>query len=567
MHLGGAELFIHRRSMFNPDVLWLGPLTDLPLFLAIGGATYLLLRRRYPRHALLLAAAVLLFLGAFEPLVILTTRLQMPAVIILAAGIAAAFTRLIFADEKRAIIWLRRLAIVELTVCAAGGLVLHAARFVGERNKIAALGNPTPGAPNVILIVLDAVRAPDVGTYGNSRRNTPFLDHVASEGAVFRHAYANTTWTLPSHASFFTGRYPIELRADWLNPFESGPRTLAEYFDARGYRTAAFSANLGYVARGFGLDRGFQHFSDFEPTLSEALRANSILTRVVVAIDEIFGTPWYVGYKPATRVTSDALRWAGTQTRPFFMYLNYFDAHSPHIPPAPYDTLYSGHPRHFRSFGDLDVSSRRPVGRSARLAELRQGYDAAIAYEDAEIRRLFGGLQAAGLLQNAIVVITSDHGDLFGEYGLIQHGNSLYPLLLHIPLIAYAPGRVPADTAIVTPVSLRDLPATLAQLSGDTASRFPGTPLLSRQSAARGGPTQPSPIFSTLSKFPGVSIGPNARGAMRSLIAGRWQYIHNGDGVEELYDVGDSLATTNLAGRAEYADTLRAMRERISRLP
>jgi arylsulfatase A-like enzyme len=285
-------------------------------------------------------------------------------------------------------------------------------------------------------------------------------------------------------------------------------------------------------------------------------------------MNDLLGASLYPGSKPGSRVTADAVAWAARRRRPFFMFLNYYDAHEPYVLSAPYDTLYSGHQRAFHAFGDEEVWTGPPVNHARLLGELRASYDAAIAYEDAQLAALFAALNARGLLRNAIVVVTADHGELFGEYGLIKHGDNLYPLLLHVPLIWYAPGRIPADTIIRTPVSLRDLARTLVTLAGDSSESFPGASLLGRSSVTRGGTADVSPIFSSVRKFPGQMNGPLRRGDMRSLIAGSWHYILNGDEVEELYDLRrDTLAATNLARQDLLADTLRLMRRRLSSLP
>lgn len=147
-------------------------------------------------------------------------------------------------------------------VCA---VVLTAFAFRGaaalkEHRAVAGLVPPATHAPNVLIIVMDAVRAPNLSAYGYARRTTPKLERFAERSVRFERAIVTAPWTLPSHASMFTGRYPHEMSADWEVPLDATDPTLAEVLRDRGYITAGFVANYIYGQPEFGLSRGFVHY-------------------------------------------------------------------------------------------------------------------------------------------------------------------------------------------------------------------------------------------------------------------------------------------------------------------
>jgi arylsulfatase A-like enzyme len=200
--------------------------------------------------------------------------------------------------------------------------------------------------------------------------------------------------------------------------------------------------------------------------------------------------------------------------RPFFAFLNFYDAHLPYDPPGDWSRRFATKPN------DLDR------------------YDGAIAYMDQEVGLILAELQRRGILDHTIVVITSDHGEGFGEHGLYGHGNSLYRPELHVPLVIRYPGHVPANQRVASAVSLRDLGATLFDLTGlKISSSIGGSSLAGSWTGAT---SSQSAVVAEVSA--GINTEPNApvsRGAMRSLIDSATHYIRNGDGVEELYSYRD----------------------------
>lgn len=377
---------------------------------------------------------------------------------------------------------------------------------------------------------------------------------------MFEHAYVTAPWTLPSHAGMFTGQFPSALSTDWQEPFDGRHPTIAQAFRDRGYRTGGFAANHLYTSWESGLTRGFDHYEDYLRTPKQVLLSTSLTQtslfwgllqggslrarlRALGGMDLRTLTMWMSDRKLATVTVDQFLRWQDSLgDAPFFAFVNLYDAHLPYDPPAPFDTMFN-------------------QGRS----ELDR-YDGAIAYADRALGVLFEELARRGVLDRTIVVVSSDHGEGFGQHGLSGHGKSLYRTELHVPLMIRYPGRVPSGTRVTAAVSLRDLPATLLDLAApdEDAATFPGVSLakLWRLEATSG-----SPVVSEVSA--GINTAPDepvSRGAMASLFDATGHYIRNGDGVEELYAYrADPDEIDDRAKQSEGRDALPAWRAQLGR--
>lgn len=465
---GGIEavVFAVRRNLLghlsfvSPDYAWMTPLAYVALTVP---ATVLVVlaaracRRPIPAHAQAgLVAGVLTF-----SLLLPYGALAWWASTLLAAGIGVQIVRIARTRPGAFKLWLGRLAWVVVAVVTLEGVGTRTWRAMEERSVGRALAPPPAGAPNILLIVLDTVRASNLGAYGYARDTTPVLERVASEGALFEHAMATAPWTLPSHGSLFTGLSASATHGDWLVPVRDDVPTLPEMLGTSGYRTAGFVANLLYTAAETGLARGFQHYDDYIVTPAGIL-SHSPLTRIDLKSDIELARSWTAFFgaavrthvesggrlpaditRPADQVAAAFLDWqAAEPERPFFAFLNFFDAHAPRRPDPALLARFGGqHPK--------------PV----------DGYDAAIAWMDHVIGTTLEALSARGLLDRTIVVITGDHGEQFGEHGLDDHANSLYLPLLQVPLIIRYPAGVPAGRHVDTAVSLRDVPETLLDLA------------------------------------------------------------------------------------------------------
>ena len=306
------------------------------------------------------------------------------------------------------------------------------------------------------------MRAIELGLYGLMPSTSPNLDGFAQEGVVFEQAFSTAPWTAPSHASLFTGRNAGELSIDWERPLDRRFPTLAEVLRDAGYATVGITANRYYTSLETGLARGFDRYEDSHLNLKRALLLPRLPREAVSAWRKLTNAPEAVDLSRvrAERINRRFLRWAaGRRERPFFAFLNYFDAHAPYRAPEP----------HWSRF----VSDQSPGGLRAGMVQSssqarmqRRAYQAAIAHLDEQLGRLLNDLLVGGVLENTLVIITADHGEEFMEHGVIGHGHSLYTQSVRVPLIMVWPGHLPAGVRVRDPVSLDRIPSTILDLIG-----------------------------------------------------------------------------------------------------
>jgi arylsulfatase A-like enzyme len=436
--------------------------------------------------------------------------------------------------------------------------------LVTQRRPIAQVIQGRSGMPNVLLLILDTVRASSLSAYGYTRPTTTELERLAGHGVLFETAVSTSPWTLPSHASMFTGRYPHELQATWNTALEATYPTLAEQLSRVGYRTGGFVANLSYGAREFGLARGFEHYEDYPRTLAYSLSYSNLVRFAIATVNRLTDRYYSPSRKLSRQVSSGFLQWLTRHPdRPYFAFLNYYCAHDPYAPPAPFH----------RQFAAQEPPTRR-VNTGRHTAEevrgLQDAYDGAVAYVDSEIGRLYDELKRRGQLDNTLIIITSDHGEEFGEHGQLGHGNSLYLPSLHVPLLVLFPGRVPQGVRVPQAVTLRDLPATIVDLLGlaDTLS-FPGHSLRPTWDATGNAASGvSSPLISQVEFARNLpSWYPISRGDMKSIVVDPYHYIRNGDGTEELYDIRkDPWQRQPLTGSDQIGPVLDSLRQQLDRI-
>lgn len=541
----------HTPLAAGPSIVWMAPLMNLVWF--AGGALLVIIGRRViPRITTPAHSLALLTMPAFISAAWLIPRVHKEAALLLAIGLAIQTGRILATRTGR----LTRLTRSAFAPAVVGTLILIIAVTgwlrLRESRAMAALPDAEPGMPNVLLLILDTVRSYNLSTYGYARPTTPMLARLARTSVQFDRAFAPSSWTMPSHATLFTARWPYELRTGPRRPLSSGHPTLAELLNNAGMATGGFAANFEYLNWEYGLTRGFTHFEDYPHNLAMFFTSTSI-GRMLMEYNTFrkplgfYGSP---KSKTARTVNEQFLEWVNglDPDRPFFAFLNYFDAHHPYSPPEPYLTRFGPH------------GAIRWRGQELKFAELSKEeisrkvnqYDGGIAYLDAEIERLLVALDTRGELDNTIIVIASDHGEHWGDHDLLSHGNSMYRQLLQVPLIIAAPGKLPSGGHVSTSVSLRDLPATILDAAGvQSRSEFPGASLLP---IARGDSSAPrSPIFSEGAPFGAIGA--------RSLIDDGLHYIRRLDGSEELYDLEhDSLEVHNLSGNPTYTAVLHSLR-------
>ena len=320
-------------------------------------------------------------------------------------------------------------------------------RAIREHLAVAALPAPPSQARNVLLIVWDTVRASSLSLHGYPRDTTPNLVRWARQGIHHELALSAAPWTFPSHTCFLSGQWPYQLNSQWNHTLDASVPTLAEHLAKRGYQTAGFVANVNYCGYETGLDRGFIHYEDYALTprslLSRTIAGNWILRNLVSRGD--FRDHKWTRYqsRDARGITDAFLGWLGRrrQDRPFFAFLNYFDAHDPYLPPAEYEGRFGIRPttaRDYQFLVDLSQTKSNLAVRDILMA--RDCYDDCIAFLDDQLGRLLDKLQGQGLLDNTLVIITSDHGESFGVHGLFGHGGSLYLDEVAVPLVILCPG-------------------------------------------------------------------------------------------------------------------------------
>ncbi len=523
------------------DVVWMLPLSYTVVFGGLGLGLAAAQRWGFAPASAVTVTAACVVLGSWAQLLyypLLDPRISL----LLAVGIG---WRWASSTAGRPSLSLPRRSWIILVIgVAAAGIGMPLVRQAAERSSVAALPAPPQGAPNVLLIVLDTVRADHCSLYGYSRPTTPTIDALADRGVVFDWAIAAAPWTLPSHSSMFTGRYCNQLTATWLIPLDSQHPTLAETLAGRGYATGGFVGNIAYCDRDWGVARGFSHYEDYY-VRPEVIAFSSSLGQSVLGGSPRHRFPFVIRNNAAT-VTRRALRWLDeVGDRPFFAFLNYYDAHYIYDPEPPYDAM----------FADGDTTPiLRPRGRVTTDEEMRRfvdAYDGCLAYIDQHISVLMEGLRSRDLLQNTLIVITSDHGEHFGEHGLIGHSNGVHRPLLRVPLVIVPPGGLDRGQRIAQPVSLRDLAATiLAQV--DAPAALPGHTLLPAPGSADETLAASSAAFSSVRERPNA---PGTAGGAFSLFARGFQLILSGPEDRRrlrLYDTSEDVAEErNLAGTEE----------------
>jgi arylsulfatase A-like enzyme len=547
-----ARYVVRRAVVFDLQVIWMAPVANLVVFGA-AGLVLLGLGRWAPR---LRGPAV--WIGTFLGLACYTILLMVPrvhqlALLALAAGVGLQAGRWL----SRRLGAMRRL--VHATLLPLGFLALLAAAAVNgrmllhERRVLARTAGNPGGAPNVLLVIWDTVRSASLSLYGYERDTTPFLDAFAARSTVFDRAFATASWTLPSHGSLFTGHYPYDLTAGWKVPLDGRYPVLAEALAAEGYTTGGFVANRVFGSHEYGLARGFDHYEARPLSIGRVLTSSSIIELLYDGHRRWIDPHQVLHARSASQLTGRFWRWRDRLgDRPYFAFLNYFDAHEPYTPPPPYD----------KQFGDPRVrkviTDRRPT--EAELADVRDAYDGAIRYLDEQLRGLIAELERRGELENTLIILTSDHGEHVGEYGLMDHGISLYSPLLHVPLLLSWPGRVPQGLRTGHAVSLRDLPRTVVDLLGSSErAEFPGRSL-ARTWSDSATDEQSDTILAQLPFARGQPDWyPLAAGDMRSVLLWPLQLIVNdGNGREEVFDLArDPMGLHDLSTELPRADVER----------
>lgn len=544
-----AQKFTGQVLVTDAHVLWMAPLAYVLLFAAAALLVGLVFRGRIARWRLPAWIGVVTLLTVIDAWLFLP-KVHWAAATIFGLGLSTQAARMAVGRAGSITARARRFvlpAAAALVVLAAG---VHAQQWGRESLATATLPPAAPESPNILLLILDTVGARFLSVYGNEVRTTPVLEKLARRGTLYERAYAPSPWTLPSHASMFTGRPPHELSADWLMPLDARHPTIGEVLEEHGYRTGGFVANLTYATPASGLDRGYSHYDAFPVSWRMVARSSALVRRAVNEVRGRLGDRHPLIFKRAEDVNGELLDWleGGEDSgRPWFAFVNYFDAHNPYLPPPPFDTLFGP----AKNQPDLDLEDRHwdPAAIQMEI----DAYLGAIAYIDDRIGALIEELERRGALNNTVLIVTADHGEQFGEHGLLYHGNGLYVQNLEVPLLIVDFRVEAAPRRDTTTVTLQDMAPTIAALAGVQSPPFQGPDLLR---------PRPRVFHASVRKMINRALWlPAMKGDMYAAFGQRMHYIRNGDGTEELYDLAhDPDERHNLAARPNYEERLAMLR-------
>jgi choline-sulfatase len=333
------------------------------------------------------------------------------------------------------------------TFCKSAPAVIMCAAAV----LLACATSPEEKPPNVLLVVVDAMRADHLGCYGYSRPTSPTMDSLAAHGVVFETAITQAPWTKSSFSSFLTSLYPFQHGVeDWSAVMPDSITTVAEVLSANGYSTLCVINMIGLGDR-FGVLKGFDRVSESGK-----------------------------GGRDARATTDDAIALLENTPAPFFMLLHYFDVHQPYAPAREYVNRINVDT-------DLDPFSGRGLWRRNRdglppekaLKKTMLLYDGCIRYVDTQLARLLAYLEERGVAANTVAIVTADHGEAFWEHGVDTHGSTVYDEALKVPLIFAGPGGFENAGRVGSQVRLIDIfPTVLAITRAEDEARREGVSLL-----------------------------------------------------------------------------------------
>ncbi|MFT7668353.1 MAG: arylsulfatase A-like enzyme [Planctomycetota bacterium] len=405
---------------------------------------------------------------------------------------------------------------------------------------------------------MDTVRADRMSLYGHGRNTTPFLNEWAQDALVFDNCLSTACSTVPSHASMFTGKLPSEHGTKfghrWL---DDEHQTIAEILNQSGYDTYLWAANP-HISAAENFTQGFDvEEHPWDPQSRK--RALEIVwnkvkddrsTELAANIKSGNGSEWMI--KAAGQLAEEGLgKWLDTrgQDKPYFAFINYMEAHRPMIPPRKYRK---------RMMSKEDVEKSKVVDRSwvpmwsysfglheyteDELAIMAATYDATIAELDDMIKSLLTSLEAAGRLENTVVIITADHGEHLGDHHMMDHQFSLYNALIHVPMIVHMPERIEAHRSSAR-VSNYDIFPTILELADipppanvDSNARSLLSPEANRTLLAELPATFTEPFQPVYRAHPEFDANDWSR-QLRAYQSGNYKLIWSSRGAHELYDL------------------------------
>lgn len=546
----------------------------LVVFVLASGIAWAVGRMLGPDSRARLLIGTLLFLATYDWLgVLLTGRLRGYAILLLAAGVGARLAWVL--DEARVARLVRgtwrptaSLAAVVVAVSIGGP---RASEYLRER----ALPPPErPDRPNVLVVVLDTVRADHLSAYGYPRQTTPRIDGLAARGVIFDAAISPSSWTLPSHASMLTGLYTSQHGAVDIGDALTGRTVLPDRMAQLGYRNAAFSANSTFFSRAQGFGKGFLRFEDCCHTIGDLVGRTLFGRQMSERVLKQLGWPELVSLRGARSIAESALTWIDRDPhRPFFVFLNMFDAHGPELPPMPDRVAFARRPERLSHMRFDNTRVHWKTANDLQVADLVDGYDASIRYADWWVGWLLDALDSRGRLANTVVVLVSDHGELLRDEGpFIGHHSSVSRAEIHVPLIIAGPG-VPMGIRVAAPVTTVAIARTILELVGAPVTGF-GTHSLT--GFFRATPDEQS-HFAAIAELAPERLEPTRMraGWERALVADGWYYVEKARASARLFKWDPALTpgkpatdvSGTTAGREVATRLAGIIRSKVGELP
>jgi arylsulfatase A-like enzyme len=440
--------------------------------------------------------------------------------------------------------------------------------------------------PNIVWIVMDTVRADHLSCYGYHRSTTPRIDKIALESVVFENTFSTAPWTLSAHASMLTGMYPSVHQTTNNHQFLSYSfTTIAELLRANGYMTAAFSNNPWFSPM-TNLNQGFDFFFagyNSAGTGNEwiELTVARLIFKVMHVENEI--RKRFSDWKTARQTNMQIEKWLENKLShdaPFFLFINYMEAHTPYAAPESYAVPFLPNTISYKKAMQVNQSNMLYYAGLVDMSEsdfdvLRALYDGAINHLDHYIGNLLDHLRSLNMLDDTIIIITSDHGENFGENKKMGHVFSVDDRLLRVPLIIRYPKKVPAGQRISRPVQVHQIFRTILGLIG---IEWPGRNALQGDDLLQKTPSSNAPTslsFAELDVFyEGIQminqfnrncfVDDYAR-SFKTIRDKQYKYISASDGRDELYDmVKDHVETKNVI--KEHPEKAEELRLRLAAL-
>ena len=386
--------------------------------------------------------------------------------------------------------------------------------------------------PNVLILVIDALRPDHLGCYGYGLATSPAIDGLAGRGVLFTDATSSSSYTRAAVPSIFASVHPgahgVLSQGRQVEMLSDEYKTLAETLKERGYVTAAFAPNPS-LHRAFNFDQGFDLYDD----------------------DFQVAGPGAQDIETARKINERTLAWLhANPKKPFFAYLHYRDVHAPYGPPPPYDRMFD-QPGEGRPLTEAEYKSQPPdVRRPRRYRDLRsyvEQYDGEIRYTDDHLARFLDTLSKEGFLDNTVIFLTADHGESFLEHRSWTHGTGLYEELTRVPLLLLLPNEKYKAQRVTAPVQTTDIYPTILDLLGtEIPPSLQGKSLLK---AIQGRADPNRPVFSEA--LVNRRLRPWNFGQLVAVRSGGWKLIYNRWNRQgEIYNLSrDPKETQNLADR------------------